>query len=389
MTKFLSKFFIATFVVLIVLGASACNYKEAAMIVDDEILAQKYEDTKKYNVISARGITHIAGLKPNGTVVCAGDNGNGQCDTESWRNVVAVFTSSGNTIGLKANGEIVVAGILDSNNINIREELKCEPGWDQSFVDIIDISIVYETTYDYYQCVYGLKKDGTCVVADNRFHLGIDIGNSQKLKEAVNELRDVKGIAAMNCLFSTVYVLKKDGSLWYLMEEGEHAYEWQDTGIRNVREIFQIMYSYVVILTGDNKLASFWWDWNNNELKQVFQIGNEIFDDSSVNNYENGEKVIDPRECFLMLNDNGDIIVPEGFYEKLEEHVNDFSLGSGYLQRRIEMLDELSKWKGIVDICNDYSGAIFAVDQNGDLLSFNNRHEMDLSNMKGLGRYKG
>jgi len=74
-------------------------------------------------------------LKADGTLVAVGDNKEGQCNTGSWRDIVAVATSDGNTVGLKADGTVVVVGNNEKGQCNtegwrdigpIPEELVCK-----------------------------------------------------------------------------------------------------------------------------------------------------------------------------------------------------------------------------------------------------------------------
>lgn len=60
-------------------------------------------------VLSA-GKDHSAALRDNGTVVTAGDNSHGQCETDSWQNVVAVSAGWFHTLGLRIDGTVLAAG---------------------------------------------------------------------------------------------------------------------------------------------------------------------------------------------------------------------------------------------------------------------------------------
>ena len=50
------------------------------------------------------GKKHIVGLKNDGTVVAYGDNSNGQCNVQDWKNVVSVDIDGDKTIGFTKNG---------------------------------------------------------------------------------------------------------------------------------------------------------------------------------------------------------------------------------------------------------------------------------------------
>jgi len=59
-----------------------------------------------YNLKSS----HIVGLKADGSVVAAGSNNNGQCNTRHWQNIIAVSAGSTLTAGLKPDGSFLIAG---------------------------------------------------------------------------------------------------------------------------------------------------------------------------------------------------------------------------------------------------------------------------------------
>jgi len=58
----------------------------------------------------AAGGFHTVGLKTDGMVVAVGKNEDSQCNTGSWRDIIAI---AGDTAGLKADGTVVAVG---SNN---------------------------------------------------------------------------------------------------------------------------------------------------------------------------------------------------------------------------------------------------------------------------------
>ena len=53
---------------------------------------------------------HIVALVADGTVVAVGSNQFGECDTSSWRNVVAIYTGENYTVGLRNDGSVVACG---------------------------------------------------------------------------------------------------------------------------------------------------------------------------------------------------------------------------------------------------------------------------------------
>jgi len=63
------------------------------------------------------GAYHTVGLKKDGTVVAVGDNSKGQCDVSEWRNVVSIAVGDSDTIGLTADGTVLCAGYHDYSDI--------------------------------------------------------------------------------------------------------------------------------------------------------------------------------------------------------------------------------------------------------------------------------
>ncbi|MEV6950163.1 RCC1 domain-containing protein [Streptomyces sp. NPDC051172] len=54
------------------------------------------------------GRSHTVGLRSDGTVLATGWNGNGQCDVAGWRGVTAVAAGWRRTLGLLANGRVLL-----------------------------------------------------------------------------------------------------------------------------------------------------------------------------------------------------------------------------------------------------------------------------------------
>nr|WP_237686511.1 RCC1 domain-containing protein [Arthrobacter jiangjiafuii] len=53
------------------------------------------------------------GVTAGGRVLAVGDNSRGQCDTASWRDVVAVAGGSTHTLALRTDGSVLAAGNND------------------------------------------------------------------------------------------------------------------------------------------------------------------------------------------------------------------------------------------------------------------------------------
>ena len=88
------------------------------------------------------GNDHIIGLKSDGTVVAAGKNSHGECDVESWTDIIGISTSAYYTVGLKSDGTVVLTG---DGQYNMDVE---------SWTDIVAVSCANSD-------IVGLKSDGT------------------------------------------------------------------------------------------------------------------------------------------------------------------------------------------------------------------------------------
>jgi tetratricopeptide (TPR) repeat protein len=114
-------------------------------------LAKVRNDIAPTYIISA-GRWNTAGLKSDGTVVAVGQNDDGQCDVDEWRDIVAISLGSWHIVGLNSDGTVVSVGANFAGQRNVS-------GWR----DVIAISADEGHTA-------GLKSDGTAVaVGDNHF----------------------------------------------------------------------------------------------------------------------------------------------------------------------------------------------------------------------------
>lgn len=140
-------------------------------------------DTKTWKDIIAIDASdyHTVGLRKEGTVLAVGKNWYGECDTDSWDNIIAIAAGNGYTVGLRKDGTVVAVG---RNN-----EGQCETG---SWKDIVAIAAGDSHTI-------ALQKDGTLVA----------VGYS-KAYPGVDSWKDIVAIAA--CDFYTVG-LRKNGTV--------------------------------------------------------------------------------------------------------------------------------------------------------------------------------
>lgn len=112
------------------------------LLVSVSASAQHYRS--KHIVASAY---FVAAVQEDGTVKAIGDNKYGQCETEAWRDVVAISAYFSHKLGLKSDGTVYATGRNSSGECKV-------DGWK-------DIAMVVAAA----DCSYGLKKDGTIVWA--------------------------------------------------------------------------------------------------------------------------------------------------------------------------------------------------------------------------------
>ena len=133
----------------------------------------------------------IVGLRPDGTVIATGDNRWGQCDVESWDNIVAIATGSSLTVGLRTDGTVCAVGNNEAGQCDVSD-----------WRDIIAIAAgSYHTV--------GLKRDGTVVATGNNRYMGYgEISNTGPCD--VSKWTDIIAIAAGG--YNTIG-LKEDGTV--------------------------------------------------------------------------------------------------------------------------------------------------------------------------------
>jgi alpha-tubulin suppressor-like RCC1 family protein len=161
------------------------------------------------------GAGHTIGLKADGTVVAIGSNKNGSCDVQGWRDIVAISTSTFFTIGLKADGTVVATGDNYRGQCNVQ--------------DWRDIVAVYAGD----ACSIGLKVDGSLVVAGYR-------------NEANSNIDNWKNIVALSMNTYHTVGLKADGTV---IVTGENKYgqcnvqDWRGIGPVSKESLMEHKYS--------------------------------------------------------------------------------------------------------------------------------------------------
>lgn len=104
------------------------------------------------------GISHTVGLREDGTAIAIGDNADGQCDIESWNDLIAIDTAGRHTVGLKSDGTVVAVGRQDFGKCNVSD-------WTDIVAIVADIPTV------------GLKSDGTVVATGSNVYGECNVEN--------------------------------------------------------------------------------------------------------------------------------------------------------------------------------------------------------------------
>ena len=111
---------------------------ELSLSIDNALLNETTLSTYRTNTV---------GLRSDGTVVVAGSNEDGECDVSDWRDIIAVSTGKCSIVGLKSDGTVAAVGY--------NEDGKCEvSGWR-------NITAISSGEYH----TVGLRADGTVVAA--------------------------------------------------------------------------------------------------------------------------------------------------------------------------------------------------------------------------------
>jgi len=127
-------------------------------------------------VAVAAGAYHTLGLRADGTVAATGMNAYGQCDVGKWTDVAAIYAGAYNTVAVTRDGRILTAGYRSWNTLQWREVSRLSVG-DYALCGVMENGQPLCTsgelvTEDYFDLVAldaatansaGLKADGTVV----------------------------------------------------------------------------------------------------------------------------------------------------------------------------------------------------------------------------------
>jgi len=153
----------------------------------------------------AAGAYHTVGLRADGTVIATGMNTYGQCDVSKWANVASIYAGAYNTVAITRDGQILSAGYQSWNTLKWRDVAALSIG-DFALCGVMQNGQPLDTstdlvTQDYYDLVAldaatansaGLKADGT--VVSN----GLDVSG-------------LTNILAIDCTSNGVFALDETG----------------------------------------------------------------------------------------------------------------------------------------------------------------------------------
>ncbi len=161
------------------------------------------------NTIISSSPYHTVGVCTDGKVWAVGDNFRSACEVSEWKNIVAVSAGNHFTVGLKADGHVIVtegAGYVDNNvRPNVRYAFDLSQ-WE----DIVSISSSSH--------IVGLRSDGTVVAQGLNWYGECNVS-------------EWKNIIAVTAAYQLTVGLKADGTVVATgkNEYGKcNTYDWRD-----------------------------------------------------------------------------------------------------------------------------------------------------------------
>lgn len=122
----------------------ADGYKDSEKVIQDIV--------SRYSTVVSANEIHTVGLQSSGNAVAVGDNRYGECDVESWDDLIAVSTGNLHTVGLQSDGTAMAVGSNFSGECEVDD-------WD----GILSVSAGLGHTV-------GLRSDGTAVAVGDNIH---------------------------------------------------------------------------------------------------------------------------------------------------------------------------------------------------------------------------
>jgi len=177
------------------------------------------------------GGCHAVGLKADGTVVAVGKNGIGECDIGSWRDIIAIAAGVSHTVGLKADGTVNYKGSYNYNAGSWRDIIEIAAGNSHTVGLKADGTVVAVGYDEYGQCNTGSWRDIIAIAAGNSHTVGLKadgtvvaVGHNEHGQCNTGSWRDIVSVAAG---FPHTVGLKADGTV---VAVGHNAYGRCDTG---------------------------------------------------------------------------------------------------------------------------------------------------------------
>ena len=223
------------------------------------------------------GSFHTIALTENGNVIAKGDNENGQCNVQDWKNIISISANKDHSIGLKYDGTVVSTGYdSDAHKISLVNE------WE----NVVAISSGYWETV-------GLKNDGTIISTDKKTNssaknwndiIAISVGTHHVVALRADgsvvatgdnydgecNVEDWKDIVSVSAGCGFTIGLKSDGTV---LAVGDNS--TNQCSVENWKDISYIMAAYnhavgfnsqgKMFQTGTDNINGIWEidDWNN------------------------------------------------------------------------------------------------------------------------------
>lgn len=227
----------------------AGRYHTVALLNDGTVKATGHKeygqcDTESWKDVIAISVgnTHTVGLKPDGTVIGTGSDYKGCLQIYNWTDIVFVSAGGGHTVGIKVDGSVVATGANGNGQCDVS-------GWK----DIVAISAGDSHTV-------GLKADGTVVA----------VGSNKYGQCNVSGWTDIIAISAGN---QQTIAVKSDGTV-VVAGEKMNTYNNQ-IAISDWRDVVKVSagWNYAVGLKSDGTVITIGFGaWSNTNAPELADI---------------------------------------------------------------------------------------------------------------------